>query len=311
MLPPKQLNDSSLNGFFFSVFNSMNQNKITEPREEKKLLDRQPPALSSNAILLIELGIVLIVILVVGLVFYLSHRNSKKRGNRRRWMQSDVNIDNCNDGQIYDTTIDDRQPNESIAHRRRWPRNDSDDHQIIDPTFEERHPRTIDLDQDDCPPSYESLVQQKKRKRPRNSKCNAKGLDRILPKCHNTNNEETLLSTQSPSYISIICNENSSLIENQQSAASTSSSDNAAFNDTDKVCTERENCLNNDFKVNNHKLQKKQLARRTVDGETETSEKPTTIPTKTVRCANGIAVLDASGLPTYDTALKIQECGNM
>lgn len=166
--------------------------------------------------------------------------------------------------------------------------------------------QTIELARDECPPSYESVVREKSRKRSRNSNRHAKQLDRNSPKRHHTGNEEALLSTQPLTYISTICNENSSLIENQQ-LASTSSSDNATCNDEGKVCMMRENRLNNDFKEDG--LQKVVSATTTTTiGESEINGKQ---PTKTVRCENGFAVLDASGLPTYDTALKIQECGNI
>lgn len=169
----------------------------------------------------------------------------------------------------------------------------------IDRTLDERHSQTIRLAQDDCPPSYESVIQQKKRKRSGTTKNNAKRLDRILPKCHNANNEEEPLS---PVHISIICNEHSSLIENQQ-AASTSSD----VTYSDKICSLGANCFNED--VNSHKLQQVVLGKAV--GEMETTGKRPVIPTETVKSGIGIAVLDASGLPTYDTALKIQECGNM
>lgn len=43
--------------------------------------------------------------IIVGLVFYFSQRNFKKRSNvhRRRWLESDANIENYSDGQVIPT----------------------------------------------------------------------------------------------------------------------------------------------------------------------------------------------------------------
>lgn len=54
MLPPN-MNDSLMNSYLSNLFKPMDQDEIVLLREEKKRLGREPPALSTNATLLIEL----------------------------------------------------------------------------------------------------------------------------------------------------------------------------------------------------------------------------------------------------------------
>lgn len=118
------------------------------------------------------------------------------------------------------------------------------------------------------------------------------------------NRSEPLIASQSLNCISTISNENSSLIENRH-RASTSDEDRCKNDEF----TVRRKCLKDDVKVDVHGLQNARFVG--TDVEVEENEKPDIVQTETVGCENEIAVLDASGLPSYDTALKIQECGNM
>lgn len=52
-------------------------------------------------------GVVVAVVTIVGLVLYFSQRNFKRRSNvhRRRWLESDLTIDNYSDGMVYTKNI--------------------------------------------------------------------------------------------------------------------------------------------------------------------------------------------------------------
>lgn len=258
---------------------------------------------------------------IVGLVFYFSQRNFKKRSNvhRRRWLDSDINIDNYNDGQVCTKII-------YILHPANLRKINFPQMYDTNSTLEECQSQPIDLDQDDCPPPYESVVHQSKlslkkvaqnfAKCSRNYKNTLDASDRNSSKWqwtyhdelqHNTNsmrNSDPLIASQSLNCISTISNENSLLIENRRTASTSSPEEDRP--NRDEECTIRGKCFKDDFKVDIHRLQNALLV------ETERQdEKLEIVPTKTVGCENEFALLDASGLPSYDTALKIQECGNM
>ncbi|KAJ6636211.1 hypothetical protein Bhyg_14799 [Pseudolycoriella hygida] len=225
------------------------------------------------------IGMVVIVLVVVGLVFYFSQRNFKKRCNihRRRWLESDINIGN-HDGQIYDTSV----------------------------SLEECQSQPIDLYQDDFPPSYETVVQQSRNSLKRNdhsSENNFDELERDSPKCQSNCCEEfpALLHASQPinHSISTISGEHSSLIGREDLASSSS-------HEVER--TIRRNYSKDESKANIRRMCDTQIESAL---EMQTEERLEIVPTKTAECQNEIASLDASGLPSYDTALKIQACGNM
>lgn len=151
----------------------------------------------------------------------------------------------------------------------------------------------------------------KSTKRSRNSpQCQSNSRDEFQQYCIGTisiRNSEPLITSQSLDCIFTRSNENSSLIEHRH-LASASPRDEDSCNGDD-VCTKRRKCLKDDLKVDVNRLQNSQFVR--TDGENETNVKFDIVPMKPMEYQNEIALLDASGLPSYDTALKIQECGNM
>lgn len=249
-------------------------------------------------------------------MLYFSQRNFKRRNiHRRRWLESDITIDNYSDSQVYIKNYFSLHPTE--LRKKKFP-------QIYDAniTSEECQSQPIDLNQNDCPPTYETVVQQSimslKRKglnyanRSKHNKNNFDGLGKYSPNCeefkHNTDsirNSEPLISSTSSNCISTISTENSSLIDNRR-LASTSSPE-ADGRNASEECTLGGKNLKDEFKLDS--LRNVQLVK--AGAKNQTYEKLDIVPRKTVECENEIALLDASGLPSYDTALKIQECGNI
>lgn len=183
------------------------------------------------------------------------------------------------------------------------------------------------MDQDDCPPPYDSVVQQPRISLKRNNQKSIKhcqnnldSLNKHLPELQSNyrdesqnsiNNDkstsEPLMPSREPLNNDASINEISSLIDNGHSASSSSPNRERCYRDEEY--TIREMCLNDKLKVEVHGSKTLQLLSTEVG--TETDEKLKINPTKTVGCKNEFVLLDASGLPSYDTALQIQECGNM
>ncbi len=152
----------------------------------------------------------------------------------------------------------------------------------------------------------QSRVSLKKKKRSKASKNISNG---NLSRCdgefqRNTNssrNSEPLISAHQPlNSISTIYSEDSSLIDNRHSASTST---------TEEEGNRLGNCVKDNSQMDYQEVRKSHLVG--TDGGKETNEKLDIVPITIVGHGNEIALLDASGLPTYDTALKIQECGNM
>lgn len=180
--------------------------------------------------------------------------------------------------------------------------------------------QSVAFDQDDCPPPYESVVSQSTdslKKKHRNPVKHSHNLPKCQPNCcdefqHSTvsiTNTEPLISAQILNCISTGINENSSLIENRQLASTSSRNDENSCIEDDE-CTMRRKNVKENFKVDvSRSSNSKQLVNGI--GENETNDKRDIVPKKPVEYENEIAILDPSGLPSYDTALQIEECGNM
>lgn len=192
--------------------------------------------------------------------------------------------------------------------------------------LDEYQHQPIDLDQD-CPPPYDSVVQQSRissNKKSRNSTKNyqkdktnldemakslAKSQSNVRGEFQDNNNSvkntsEPLIQSCEPISIDAINSEISSLIENGE-IASSSSSDRYRFY-KDGECTISRKVYNDDLTVDVHNTQ---LVK--TEDEKQTDEQLNINSMKKVEYKNEFVSLDASGLPSYDTALKIQKCGNM
>lgn len=129
-----------------------------------------------------------------------------------------------------------------------------------------------------------------------------------LPKLQSNNvnsyksTSDPLMPLREPPCNDVSNNEISSLIENVHLASSSSPDRDVCYGDS-----VRRKRLNDEVDV--HGLRNSQFQR--TEGGTETDEKLNIDPTISVGCKNEFALLDASGLPSYDTALKIQECGSI
>lgn len=173
------------------------------------------------------------------------------------------------------------------------------------------------MDQDDCPPPYHSVVQEIKissNKNGRNSaaknydkhKNNLDGMEKCLSERQsNVSDENTVKTSLIPSFtancIDETSNEISSLIESELLASSSSPHRHGCYRNEE--CTIRRKGMKDEFKVDVQDLQSSQLLRTEETGDNIDS-------TSAMECNNEYSLLDASGLPSYDTALKIQECGN-